>query len=209
MKRFFATTAVVMSLSAPAMAGAGLQEALDAYASGRAAEAAAIYGDLARSGDGRAQFNLALMFYAGEGVPQSWSDAFAWAWRAKLNGVQQAEALLARVAAPITSGERTALAEVLTAELADKVAEGDARAMIQMSLIQSELLPRPDMVSTYVWQSLAVAMGMERAVPVRASTFESLSPRDQTKAQLALREKYAEWCAAAPVGSPACGLIIN
>ena len=140
------------------MAGAAqadtMASALDAYAHGRTAEAARIYGDLAAHGNRHAQFNFALMFYAGEGVPQSYGDAFSWAWRAKLQGVIEAETLLARVAPYVSNDDRSRLMQELSDELAPAVADGDIRAVLGMSLIVSELAPRPDPVQHYAWLSM-------------------------------------------------------
>ena len=206
MKRLFVISSVVACLAAAAPASS-LQEAMDMYAAGDPAGAAAAYSELAHSGNSRAQFNLALMFYAGQGVPQNYSDAFVWAWRAKLQGVQQAEVLIARVADSISRDERTALADVLSAELAPKIAQGDAKAMLAMSIIQSDLLPRPDLVQTYVWQSLSVVAGLDAAATLRDETFRGLSARDQVKAQTEARVAFDNWCETATVPQPACRVI--
>lgn len=186
---------------------ASLQEALDRYAAGDAASAASIYADLAGQGDPKAQFNLALMFYAGEGVPQSWTDSFRWAWRAKLNGVEQAEILLGRIDASIGKPEREALAEELMAELAAPIAYGDGKAMLRMAIIAQDLLPRPDMVKAYVWQAMAVAAGLDAAVPFREGTFRSLSEKDRIKAQSEARTTFEDWCSESPAPVASCTIV--
>lgn len=205
MKRL-ALIAVLAHLAAPVAAGT-MQEALDAYAAGHAADAARIYNELAVAGNGRAQFNLALMFYAGEGVPQSYPDAFNWAWRAKLQGVQQSEALLERVTPAIPNADRQTLAEALFAELQPRVDNGDGRAMMAMSIINTDLLPRPDPVSAYVWQSMAATVGLEGASVFRARTFDALSDKDQAKAQSAAREAFAAWCGTTTMTFAGCGVL--
>lgn len=189
--------------------GASLQDAMDRYSSGDAAAAASIYGDLAAAGDPHAQFNMALMFYAGEGVPQSYTDAFTWAWRAKLQGIVQSEVLIGRVIGSISNETRTNLAQTLTAELSQRVQSGDGRAMLAMSLIQTDLLPRPNAVQSYVWQSMAVAVGMTNAAGLRDATFAALSNRDRALAQSEARSAFAEWCATATKDVPSCTVILN
>ena len=197
------------TLCAAPVFSASLQDAMDRYSSGDAASAASIYGDLAAAGDPHAQFNMALMFYAGEGVPQSYSDAFTWAWRAKLQGIVQAEVLIGRVSDAISNDTRTALAQTLSDELSERIRSGDGRAMLAMSLIQTDLLPRPNAVQSYVWQSMAVAVGMTNAAGLRDATFAGLSNRDKTLAQSEARIAFADWCATATKIIPSCTVLLN
>ena len=125
----------------------------------------------------------------------------------RLQGIQQSQTLLAQVDPSISRDERSALAAVLTDELSGRVADGDPRAMLAMSVIQSDLLPRPDMVQTYVWQSLAVVAGMAPAAQLRDQTFRALSARDQAKAQAAARTAFSDWCQSATTVQPACQVI--
>jgi TPR repeat protein len=196
-----------LSLAATSVEAGSLSLALEAYASGRTAEAARIYGDLAAAGDKHAQFNFALMFFAGEGVPQSYNDAFKWAWRAKLQGVVQSETLLARVGPYVANDVRSALVTELTNELAPAVADGDIRAILGMSLITTELAPRPDPIKNYVWLSMAVALGEGGAIPLRDSALKALNDRDQQRAQVAARTAFSEWCAQSTTSSPACQVL--
>ncbi len=203
MRHALAIGAVVAILGSSA-GSAGLQDALDLYAGGDIAGAAAIYGDLAQEGDARAQFNLALMFYVGQGVPQSYYDAYVWAWRAKLKGVAQAQILIDRVENGISRDERIALADTLMGDLSEGIANGDARAMLAMSVIQSDLLPKPDMIQTYVWQSMSVAIGLSEAETLRDATFDQLSDRDKVRAQTAARDTFSQWCGEVSAANASC-----
>lgn len=206
MRRWVGICAV--ALTAGAAQADTMATALDAYAHGRTAEAARIYGDLAAHGNRHAQFNFALMFYAGEGVPQSYGDAFSWAWRAKLQGVIEAETLLARVAPYVSNDDRTRLMQELSDELAPAVADGDIRAVLGMSLIVSELAPRPDPVQHYAWLSMAVVLGEGGAIPLRDAVLAGLNDRDRLRAQSAARSAFAAWCETATNAAPSC-LVVN
>ncbi len=53
-------------------------EARTAFDAGRFADAAALYRELATSGNAQAQFQLAKLYERGQGVPQSFVDAVHW-----------------------------------------------------------------------------------------------------------------------------------
>src|SRR3989338_11657329 len=69
-------------------------EAVAAYRAGDAGAAFAQFLILARQDMPQAQFNLALLFRAGEGVPQNRREALYWAWRARVGGVTPAGGLV-------------------------------------------------------------------------------------------------------------------
>ena len=120
-----------LALCLPGWAGASpaasLARAYDALRQGQAAEAARLYRDLAEQGVPEAQFNLALLYFDGQGLPQNHAETLYWAWRARLSGRGEALALLARTADLATPdlrfvhlhGDRALLAERLQARRHD------------------------------------------------------------------------------------------
>lgn len=189
--------------------GASLQDALASYAVGDVTSAASIYGDLAARGNQYAQFNMALLFYAGEGVPQNYVEAYSWAWRAKLQGVVEAEALIKLLEGSISNEARSALAHTLMEEQSQKIRSGDGRAMLARAMIQSELLPNPDAIQSYVWQSMAVAVGITEATSFRDETFATLSTQNKLLAQQEAHNTFRDWCSNATKAAPSCTIISN
>jgi hypothetical protein len=191
-------------LCAPPVAAEPLADALEAIRAGRAAEAVAIYRDLAAAGDGRAQFNLGLLYYDGRGVPQSHAEALYWAWRARLSGLAEAPALLARLAPAATPDLREAIAARLAADLQPRIDAGDGRAMLEMAGVLVEVAPEPDLPQAFVWQALAAALEIPGATAAREVTGAQLTPEQRLEAEAQARDILGGLCAAGMRGTPVC-----
>lgn len=185
MKAILAT--LLLTLAVPALVRAetpaDLAKAITALRQGDAAQAARLYRDLARQGVPEAQFNLALLYLDGRGVPQSHAEALYWAWRARLSGRAEALTLLARTADLATPGLRAALAERLLADLQPRIDAGEGRAMLELAGVYLEVTPEPDPVQAFVWQALAAALEVPGAGAARDLTAASLSTEDRLTAE--------------------------
>lgn len=168
--------------------------AIKAARAGDTSTAAALFLPLARAGEPKAQFNLALLYYDGRGLPQNHAEALYWAWRARLAGRPEAETLIARLTDAATPDLRTALATRITADLSARVAAGEGRAMLEQSLVLLDLQPEPDLVAAYVWQALAAAFETPNAASARNATFARLSAEDRPKAQAQALDQLAVIC---------------
>jgi uncharacterized protein len=203
MKRLVLAFAVAVGLPAVA-ASDPLAAALDAVRAGRLAEAAVIYRDLAQAGDGRAQFNLGLLFLTGRGVPQSHAEALYWAWRARLSGLREAPALLTRMEPLATEELRATLAARIVADLTSRIDAGEGRAMLEMAGVMIELLPEPDVETAFVWQSLAAALDVTGAAEARDATGAALDPEARLAAEARAVALLAELCGKGLHGSALC-----
>ncbi|MCH8039374.1 MAG: sel1 repeat family protein, partial [Nitrospinae bacterium] len=67
---------LALMLATPVLAG--FQEGVDAYERGDYATALKEFRPLADQGDALAQFNLGIMYYKGQGVPQDYQEAAKW-----------------------------------------------------------------------------------------------------------------------------------
>jgi hypothetical protein len=81
---------LLLHLSAP-WCWAGFQEATDAYSRGDYATAGREWLPLAQQGDAYAQYNLGLMYFNGQGVPQDYGQAMQWYRQAAEQGFAQAQ----------------------------------------------------------------------------------------------------------------------
>lgn len=181
-----ALPAQAQTTHAPAHATAPAPQFARAIAAARAGDtgtAAALFLPLARNGDPQAQFNLALLFYDGRGLPQNHAEALYWAWRARLAGRPEAQALIARMADAATPDLRTDLAARITADLEPRVRAGEGRAMLELSFVMLDILPEPDLPRAYVWQALAAAFETPNAIAARIATYHRLPPEARPKAQ--------------------------
>ncbi|MBA4351972.1 MAG: sel1 repeat family protein, partial [Rhodobacter sp.] len=134
---------------------------------GRAPEAAQTLLTLARAGGAEAQFNLALLYAEGIGVPQNDRESLYWAWRARLAGIPAARTLITKMEPAATPELRTEIATRITADLEPRIAGGEGRAMLERSVLLLDLLAEPDLQAAYVWQALSAALGTPNAGPAR------------------------------------------
>ncbi len=187
-------------------AAPGFARAIAAARAGDTATAAAMFLPLARAGNAQAQFNLALLFYDGRGLPQNHAEGLYWAWRARLGGVSEARALIDRMADAATPDLRKALAARITADLDPRLKAGEGRAMLEMSFVLSDLLPEPDLTGAYVWQALSAAFETPNALAARNATFARLPPEDRPKAQEQAMAQLKTLCDSG-LADPVCGAL--
>lgn len=195
MKRPLALLALLAAFTLPAGAESpAFQQAIAAARAGDTGTAAALFLPLAQSGDPAAQFNLALLYYDGRGLPQNHAEALYWAWRARLSGRPEARTLIARMAEAATPDLRSALAKRIEADLHPRVTAGEGRAMLELSFVLTDILPEPDLTGAYVWQALAAALETPNAVQARDTTFARLDPKDRPTAQQRAMDTLRSLC---------------
>lgn len=181
-----------------------LSEAVAAIRQGRAAEAAALYREMATAGDGAAQFNLGLLYLTGRGVAQSHRDALYWAWRARLSGVAEAPALIAKMADVTTPALQKELAQRLTADIQPRIDAGEGRAMLELSGVYLEVLPEPDLTNAFIWQALAAALEVPGAGEARDLTGRRMTADDRLKAEAKAIEVLKDLCSKGLQGATLC-----
>jgi hypothetical protein len=196
-----------------AISGAALadpfDDAMQAAAEGRHGAAAAAFHGLALAGDGVAAHNLALLFATGRGVPQNQTEALYWAWRARLDDVDAAEKLLARLWPQADAARRDVIAQRLEAGLMPFAEGGDGAAMLQLAAVLSIVRPVPDAQQAHAWQSMAAAMDVPGAVVARDATLASLAPQDRAAAQDHALVAFRDWCGRRGSAAPhACSVVV-
>jgi len=207
MRRLILAFATLLTLGLPARASEeDLARAVQEIRQGRAAEAALIYRRLAEAGDGAGQFNLALLYLTGRGLPQNHAEALYWAWRARLSGVAGAPALIARMAEVSTPDLRTALAERLLADLQPRIDRGEGRAMLERAGVALEVLPEPDLSQALVWQSLAAALEVPGADAARDTTGRRMEAKDRLAAEAQAVEVLKDLCDKGLKDRPICAV---
>lgn len=197
---------------AAGMAGAQDQPAPDAqfaramaaHRAGHNLEAAVLFRRLADAGDAEAQYNLAVLYHTGQGLPRHDGEAMFWAWRARLGGVGQAAALARQLAQDRPAGSMAALADRLLAGLQPALAAGDARAALGAAMIALELRSPPDRDEAIFWQSLAAVLGFPGADALRDRALAAVSPAERSAQQDRVLERFRAWCADHPAPPAVC-----
>lgn len=182
-------------------------DAVAAYRAGDPGAAAAGFLTLAKAGLPQAQFNLALLFRQGEGVPRNHEEALYWAWRARIGGVPRAETLVRDLLRGMGPDQRDALAERLLEDLAPDLTAPPpraGRAFLASALIQTELRSAPDLMQAYVWFSISAALMTPGAAELRDHAFSGLPSTDQPQAERGAMAAFSDWCKSAAGSYPAC-----
>lgn len=186
----------------------GLTVALGLLRANQPTLAAAIFDRMAQAGDADAQFNMALLFDTGVGVPQNDREAIYWAWRARLAGVAQARVLLEKLAPVTTPTLRKEVSDRLLADLTPRIQAGEGRAMLEKSAVLQDLLEKPDVEGAYVWQTLAAALGTPNATAARDATLRLIAPDKRAAAQDRAMAELKSLCAGGSLaGSPLCAAL--
>ncbi|MCE6970713.1 sel1 repeat family protein [Cereibacter sphaeroides] len=192
-----------LALAAPAAADP-FAEAVAAFRKGEAGRAAVLFRQLAEAGDAEARFNLALLYAEGAGLPQNPREALYWAWLAKLEGVEPAEALSARLQGHLPAEALEALSDRIEAALLPRVAEGDSAAMFGLARVLLQLRPEPDARRAYEWLSIAAALGRSEAAGARDAALAQVPERDRFSVQDGALAAFAAWCRTATRPADAC-----
>lgn len=206
MKRALVALLALAAFPLAASPAAGPPEFARAIAAARAGDtgtAAALFLTLARDGNAEAQFNVALLYYDGRGLPQNHAEALYWAWRARLAGRPEAPALIARMAEAATPDLRKQLAARITADLDPRVKAGEGRAMLELSFVLLDILPEPDLTAAYVWQALAAAFETPNALMARDRTFARLTADLRPDAQAKAMDQLKTLCRSG-LAAPVC-----
>jgi TPR repeat protein len=187
MKLMLATNILVLSYAVPVAAGS-LEDGRAAHEHRDFAIAERLFRPLAEHGNAIAQYNLGVMYYKGEGVPQSYPHAVSWYRHAAWQGDASAQLELGLMCYK-GQGTLQNYAEALTwfPKAAD---QGSAQAQFNLGAMYANGQGVPqDYIHAHMWLSLSAAKCETRAVNLR-----DIVAAKMTVAQVAEAQKLArEW----------------
>ncbi len=181
MKRFVALCLMAVAL-ATAPAFADFQDGFDAYEKGDYKTALREFLPLAEQGDSVAQYNLAVLYHFGEGVPQDYKEAIKWYTLSAEQGDETAQFNLGRMyrkgqGVPQDDKEAVRLYR-LSAEQGLEEAQSNLGFMYGTG--QGVL---QDYVRAHMWYNIAASNGAETAIENRDIIAKDMTPADISKAQ--------------------------
>jgi len=137
----------------------------------------------AEAGDAEAQFNLALMYDVGIGVPQNYAESGKWYRQAAERGVPEAQFALGTRYFKYGSSAKENYSAALRffRKAAD---QGLAAAQFNLAVMYETGLGVPtNKVESYRWYNLAAAQGMMNALAGRELLAEQMSREEVTEGQ--------------------------
>ena len=186
MKSVLLAAVLAMILTGPVRAG--YDEGLEAANRGDYATALAEWRPLAEQGNASPQFNLALMYNQGWGVPQDHAEAAIWYRRAAAQGHPKAQYNLALM---YDYGEGVALDDAEAVRLYLEAAnQGHIGAQYNIGAMYfTGEGVAADYVQAYMWSSIAAALGDDESRQNR-----DIVARDMTSAEIAEAQSLArQW----------------
>ncbi|MDX1780292.1 MAG: hypothetical protein R3256_03140 [Thalassovita sp.] len=177
-------------------------DAVQAARDGQTAQAVRMFRTLAQDRNGEAQYNLAVLYARGIGVPQSDEMALYWAWRARFSGVTRAKALTGY----LTRGATPDLIEKVQLRLRDdltqSINDGHKEAMLALGRVYLELADPSDPELALVWFTIAAALQQPHASTWRDVVARKLDSEQRIAAQEQAANLYQQWCDGHAVDNP-------
>jgi TPR repeat protein len=180
--RYLVVLVTLFSLSLVSLAYAGFDEGQAAYDRGDYVTAYEEFKALAEQGHPKAQFNLGLMYYSGQGVPQNNAEALKWFHKA---AEQEHAGAQYNLGLMYYSGQGVDQDYAEAVKWFRRAAEqGDATAQYDLgsSYFNGQGVPQ-DFVQAYMWFSLAASQGDSEAQKDRDSVAQKMTPSQVAKAQ--------------------------
>ncbi len=197
-KTTFAGLALIAALCAVGMLGltapawAGFDEAVAAYKRGDYATALREYRTLAKQGNAGAQYNIGVMYYNGQGVPQDYAKAVKWYRKATEQGNAGAQynlGIMYYFGLGVPQDDAKAL------QWYRKAAEqGHAKTQFILGFVYSNGQGvSQDYVQAHMWYNLAASKSspgedLDRAVKNRDIVAKKMTPAQIGEAQKLARE---------------------
>ncbi|MYM53715.1 SEL1-like repeat protein [Thalassovita mangrovi] len=169
-------------------------EAIQAARDGQAAQAVRMFRTLAQDRNGEAQYNLAVLYARGIGVPQSDEMALYWAWRARFTGVKRAKPLTKYLSRSATPDLMEKVQTRLRDDLTQNINEGQKEAMLALGRVYLELTDPSEPELALVWFTIAAALQQPHASTWRDVTARQLDQEQRLTAQERAASIYQQWC---------------
>ena len=126
-------------------------------------EAFEIFSTLADQGIPEAQFNLALLYSNGLGVPKNYRLALYWSWQAHLNNHETAISRVNIIYDLIDEKLRNSVAQTIIDEMLLIAQSGDRAAPLKLGKTYLSLFVEAQYKPAYLWLSISQAYGEETA----------------------------------------------
>lgn len=144
---------------------------------------------LANNGDKESQFNLALFYYHGIGVPQNFEYALRWANLSALQGYKKASVARPPIMEKLQPETVLSAMTWVRQRLTKAAEEGDNTALVMLSNSFATEFGFGDPKESYYWASLAVATGRTEAKRRRDALVKELKAEDFKEVQ----DRSVEW----------------
>lgn len=155
-------------------------------------EAYQIFSSLAELGIPEAQFNLALLYSNGLGVPKNFKLALYWSWQAHLNNHETAIDRVNKIYDLINEDLRNSVAQTIIEELVARAQAGDKASPLKLGKTYLGLFVEAQNQPAYLWLSISQAYGDETASALLDQAATQLTLENLLAQQEEAHKKFQE-----------------
>ena len=145
---------------------------------------------LSEMGDSRSQYNLAIIFYKGQGVPQNFKLAYFWSMMSNLHGQKEGKKIVNESLKKISKSNKDEIDTEIKENLENYINDGKIFAIIPFARWYLIVPKKPDYNNSYLWLSVASALDIKNSRKARDSLFKNVSKKDLDELQKESNEIY-------------------
>ena len=146
---------------------------------------------LSEMGDSKSQYNLAIIFYKGLGVPQNFKLAYFWSMMSKLHGQKEGKKIINKSLKRISKPNKDEIETEIKESLENSINEGKIFAVIPLARWYLTVPKKPDYNNSYLWLSVASALDIKNSRKARDSIFRNVNKKNLGELQKESNEIYA------------------
>lgn len=137
----------------------GFKQSAEAFQNGNYIQATRGFAELAEKNNATAQYNYAALLFKGLGTTSDIEEAWFWAWRAKLNGIEKAGEIISDISKQLGADNEERLIKRLVETIEPNALDGAPAALSSLARIYYEVPSEPSIEDSYVWSLVAQAYG--------------------------------------------------
>jgi len=145
---------------------------------------------LSEMGYAKAQYNLAVIFYKGLGVPQNFKKSYYWSMMSDLNGQKEAKQLLNKCEKKVNNESKKEIEIEIKDNLERSINEGKVFAVIPLAKWYLSTPKKPDYNNSYLWLSVASALNIKNSTEARNTIFKKIKKNDLDDIQKEANDIY-------------------
>ncbi|MDC3072049.1 hypothetical protein OA087_00380 [bacterium] len=131
----------------------------------------------------KAQLLYSKILFAGDITPQDFENSYFWALSALLGGLKDANNIIEKLNNYLSEQQIENINKKLISFFEKKAFNKDKRALIQMAKFYENYSDPPDVINSYKWYNIAVAIGIKTAKNKRDEMLNELDEKDLLEAQ--------------------------
>ncbi len=145
---------------------------------------------LSEMGDAKSQYNLSIIFYKGQGVPQNFKLAYFWSMMSKLHGQKEGKKIVNKSLKKISESNKDEIDTEIKENLENSINDGKIFAIIPFARWYLTVPKKPDYNNSYLWLSVASALDIKNSRKARDSIFKNVNKKALDELQKESNEIY-------------------